>query len=81
MSEVYQLIFPRIDVAMDSGKILEWKKREGEAVRRGDVVVVIETEKASVEIPSDVEGTIVKILRREGEEVKVGDVIAEIQRK
>ncbi|MDW8084101.1 MAG: biotin/lipoyl-containing protein [Candidatus Caldarchaeum sp.] len=81
MSEVYEFIFPRIDVAMDEGKILEWRKKEGDEVRRGEVVVVVETEKASVEIPSDVDGKIIKIIRREGEDVKVGEVIAQILKK
>uniref|UniRef100_A0A7C5UA82 Biotin/lipoyl-binding protein n=1 Tax=Caldiarchaeum subterraneum TaxID=311458 RepID=A0A7C5UA82_CALS0 len=81
MSEIYQFIFPRIDVAMESGKISEWLKKEGEEVKRGEIVVIVETEKAAVEIPSDVDGKIVKILRKEGEEVKVGEVIAEILKK
>lgn len=78
MSQIYQVIFPRIDVAMESGRIVEWRKKEGEEVKRGEVLVVVETEKAAVEIPSDVDGKLSKILHHEGDEVKVGEVIAEI---
>ncbi|MCS6783963.1 MAG: biotin/lipoyl-binding protein [Candidatus Caldarchaeum sp.] len=81
MTEVVEFIFPRIDVAMDSGKILEWRKKEGDDIKRGEVVVVVETEKAAVEIPSEVDGKLLKILRKEGEEVKVGEVIAEMQKR
>ena len=78
MSEVYRLILPKVDVAMESGKIAEWLKREGDEVSKGEVVVIIETEKVSVEVQSEVSGRLVKILHREGEEVKVGEPIAEI---
>jgi pyruvate/2-oxoglutarate dehydrogenase complex dihydrolipoamide acyltransferase (E2) component len=80
MGDVYRLILPRVDVAMESGKIAEWVKREGDSVRRGEVVVVVETEKAAVEIPSDVNGKIIKILHEVGEEVRVGEPIAEIEK-
>jgi len=80
MGEIYRLVLPRIDVAMESGKIAQWVKGVGDYVRRGEVVVVVETEKAAVEIPSDVSGKIVRILHGPGEEVRVGEVIAEIEK-
>ncbi|MEM4280702.1 MAG: biotin/lipoyl-containing protein [Candidatus Caldarchaeum sp.] len=80
MSELYKLILPRIDVAMESGKIVEWLKKEGDQVKKGEVVVIVETEKAAVEIPSEVDGKIVRILHKVGDEVSVGEVIAEIQK-
>jgi len=79
MVKSFTLVLPRVDVAMESGKIAQWLKREGDSVRRGEVVVVVETEKAAVEVPSDVNGRIVKILHDVGEEVKVGEPIAEIE--
>ncbi|MEM2237255.1 MAG: biotin/lipoyl-containing protein [Candidatus Caldarchaeum sp.] len=80
MPELYKLILPRIDVAMESGKIAEWLKKEGDQVKKGEVVVIVETEKAAVEIPSEVDGKIVRILHKVGDEVSVGEVIAEIQK-
>lgn len=79
MPGVYRLVLPRIDVAMESGKIAEWLKKEGDYVRKGEVVVVVETEKAAVEVPSEVNGRVVRILRGVGEEVSVGETIAEIE--
>ncbi len=80
MSETYKLILPRIDVAMESGRISEWLKREGDRVSNGELVAIVETEKAAVEIRSEVDGVIVKILHDVGEEVNVGEPIAEIKR-
>jgi pyruvate/2-oxoglutarate dehydrogenase complex dihydrolipoamide acyltransferase (E2) component len=79
MTQVYRLILPRIDVAMESGKIVEWVKKEGDRVSKGEVVAIVETEKAAMEITSDVNGVIIKILHSSGEEVKVGEPIAEIR--
>ncbi|MEM1945956.1 MAG: biotin/lipoyl-containing protein [Candidatus Caldarchaeum sp.] len=80
MAELYRLILPRIDVAMESGKIAEWLKKEGDPVKKGEVVVIVETEKAAVEIPSEVDGKIIKILHKVGDEVSVGEAIAEIEK-
>ncbi len=80
MSETYKLILPRIDVAMESGRISEWLKKEGDRVSNGELVAIVETEKAAVEIRSEVDGVIVKILHSVGEEVNVGEPIAEIKR-
>lgn len=79
MPGIYKLILPRIDVAMESGKISEWVKKEGDRVSKGEVVAIVETEKAAIEVTSDVDGVIVKILHNPGEEVKVGEPIAEIE--
>jgi len=75
----YKITLPRIDVAMESGKILQLVKREGDYVRKDDVVAVVETEKAAVEVTSEVEGRITRILVKEGDEVKVGEAIAEVE--
>ncbi len=80
MAEIYRLILPRIDVAMESGKIVEWLKKEGDYVKKGEVVAIVETEKAAVEVTSEADGLIIKILHNVGEEVAVGETIAEIQK-
>jgi len=80
MAETYKLILPRIDVAMESGKISEWLKKEGDRISKGELVAIVETEKAAIEIRSEVDGVIVKILHAVGEEVNVGEPIAEIKR-
>ncbi|MEM1942603.1 MAG: biotin/lipoyl-containing protein [Nitrososphaerota archaeon] len=79
MVGIYKLILPRIDVAMESGRIIELLKKEGDKVSKDELVAVVETEKAAVEIRSEVDGVIVKILHAVGEEVGVSEPIAEIR--
>ena len=56
-----------------------WLKSEGEAVKKDEPVVEVETDKASLELPSPVDGVLVRRLRAEGEAVKIGDELAEIE--
>lgn len=58
--------------------VVRWLKQEGEAVKRGDAVVELETEKVNYELDSPMDGVLLKILTREGAEVPVGDPICQI---
>lgn len=58
--------------------VVRWLKREGDAVKRGDAVVELETEKVNYELDSPMDGVLLKILTREGAEVPVGDPICQI---
>ena len=59
-------------------RIGAWHKSEGEFVRADEVVVELETDKAAIELPAPVSGTLAKIVRPEGAEASVGDVIGVI---
>ena len=61
---------------MSSGKILTWRKKEGEQVNRGDILAEVETDKANLEIESFFNGTLLKIAAPAGTNAKVGEVIA-----
>lgn len=74
-----ELKVPAVGESITEVEIGDWLKREGEFVNKDENVAVIETEKATVEIPAPVAGTISKILKRKGETAKVGDVIANIE--
>jgi 2-oxoglutarate dehydrogenase E2 component (dihydrolipoamide succinyltransferase) len=56
-------------------QIGEWLKKVGDSVRQDENIVVIETDKVTVELPAPVNGTITKILIGDGEDANVGDVI------
>jgi pyruvate dehydrogenase E2 component (dihydrolipoamide acetyltransferase) len=71
-----EIILPKIDEAMTKGKILEWKKKEGDPVEKGEVVYVLETEKVTWEVESPASGILGQIRYRAGEEVRVGEVVA-----
>jgi len=63
---------------MSSGKILTWKKKEGDQISRGDILAEVETDKANLEIESFFNGTLLKIMVPASSTAKVGEVIAVI---
>jgi pyruvate dehydrogenase E2 component (dihydrolipoamide acetyltransferase) len=69
---------PQLSDTMSSGKILTWKKNEGDTVNRGDILAEVETDKANLEIESFFNGTLLKVLVPAGSNAKVGEVIAVI---
>ena len=58
--------------------VVQWLKKEGDALKQGDPVVELETEKVNYELDSPVEGTLLKIISREPTEVPVGGVLGYI---
>ncbi|WKZ57288.1 MAG: dihydrolipoamide acetyltransferase family protein [Bdellovibrionota bacterium] len=73
-----EIKMPQLSDTMDAGKILVWRKKEGEQVRRGDVLAEVETDKANLEIEAFQNGTLLKILVPAEQRAKVGEVIAVI---
>lgn len=71
------VILPALGMAQDTGKILEWLKAEGEQVSEGEPIVVIETDKASVELEAPASGVLARTTAA-GSEVPVAEVIAVI---
>jgi len=61
---------------MTEGKIVQWFQKEGDAVRRGDPLLEIETDKANMEVEAPADGVLRKIFHREGEVVPVLTPIA-----
>jgi len=70
-----QVKMEALSETMLEGTIIQWLKREGETVERGETFLEVESDKASVEVDSPVSGVIIKILYKEGESVPVGEVI------
>jgi pyruvate dehydrogenase E2 component (dihydrolipoamide acetyltransferase) len=69
---------PKMGDGMEEGKITTWLKREGDAVREGESIAEVETDKANVEIPAEESGFLTRILVAEGQTAPVGGVIAQI---
>ena len=69
------------DVAMGDAEvdILKWNVKEGDSVKKGDVIVEVESEKASVGVESEYDGVITRILHKEGEVSSIGQVIGEME--
>src|SRR2546421_12122942 len=68
---------PKLSDTMEEGTVLEWKKRDGEEVERGDVLAEIESDKASFEIEAEAAG-VLHIVVDKGQAVPVGDLIGRI---
>ena len=65
------IIMPQVGQDIPTGKIVEWVKKEGEEVKEGEIVVVVESEKAVFEVEADAAGVLLKILHEEGEEIEI----------
>src|SRR5438477_8902550 len=74
-----QVLMPALSPTMEKGNLAKWLKKEGEPVKPGDVIAEIETDKATMEVEADDEGTLGKILVPEGtNDVAVNTPIAVI---
>ena len=67
---------PSLGADMDYGTVLEWRVRPGDAVKRGDVVALVDTEKAEIEVEIWDAGIVDQILVPPGQKVPVGTLLA-----
>jgi pyruvate dehydrogenase E2 component (dihydrolipoamide acetyltransferase) len=72
-----EVVMPRLSDTMEEGTILRWLKDDGDTVQRGEELVEIETDKATMVYESDLAGTL-HIVAREGDTLAVGEVIAHV---
>src|SRR6185295_14925264 len=71
-----KIFMPALEMAQDTGKLIAWKKQEGDRVSKGELLLEIETDKAVVEIEAPGDGVLAGIKAREGAVVPVGQTIA-----
>ena len=69
---------PSLGADMEAGTLVEWLKRPGDQVHRGDIVAVVETEKGAIEVEIFEDGNIEELLVDEGAKVPVGTPLARI---
>jgi 2-oxoglutarate dehydrogenase E2 component (dihydrolipoamide succinyltransferase) len=74
-----ELVVPKVGESITEVQIVEWLKKEGDRVERDGNLAVIETDKATVELPAPVAGVLTKILKGKGSVAKVGEVIGYIE--
>ncbi|HEY5358065.1 MAG TPA: dihydrolipoamide acetyltransferase family protein [Streptosporangiaceae bacterium] len=72
------VLMPRLSDTMAEGTLSQWLKHEGDQVRKGDILAVIETDKAAMEMEAYDEGVLTTILVGEGSSVPIGTPIAVI---
>ncbi len=74
-----ELKVPAVGESITEVEIGEWLKQPGDSVQRDEPVVVLESEKASVELPAPAPGKVGKVLKQKGETAAVGEVIAYLE--
>ena len=77
---VTEVILPKLGQTMEEGTIVEWLKQEGEPVQRGEVLFMVETDKATLEVEASARGFLRKILVPVGHTVSVLTVVALVTR-
>jgi pyruvate dehydrogenase E2 component (dihydrolipoamide acetyltransferase) len=70
---------PSLGADMDEGTLLEWLVKPGDSVHKGDIVAVVDTAKAAVEVESFVEGVVGRLLVEPGTVVPVGTALATLE--
>ena len=70
------VVMPALEMAQETGKLVAWLKKEGEQVRKGEMLLEVETDKAVVEIEAAGDGVLAGITAREGDVIPVGRTIA-----
>ena len=71
-----EVVIPMLGVTVENGKIIEWLKKEGDSVEKGESLFVVEADKVTTEVESPAAGILAKILLAEDEEVPVLTVVA-----
>ena len=70
------VVMPALEMAQETGKLVSWKKKEGEQVKKGEMLLEVETDKAVVEIEAQGDGILGGVTAKEGDVVPVGQTIA-----
>ena len=75
-----EITMPRLGSEMTKGTIVEWFKKEGDRVNKNEALFLVDTEKAALEVESEVTGVLKKILANDKkQEIPVGQAIAIIE--
>lgn len=78
MSEEYKVTLPKLGESIMNASIVQWFKKEGEAIKKDEPLLEVATDKVNSEIPSPVAGILKKIHAQPEQEMDVGDLLAEI---
>jgi pyruvate dehydrogenase E2 component (dihydrolipoamide acetyltransferase) len=70
---------PALGADMEAGRLLEWRVKPGDAVKRGDIVAVVDTDKAEIEVEIFEDGVVEELLVEEGTKVPVGTPLAKVR--
>src|SRR2546425_12160205 len=71
-----ELKVPVVGESITEVEIGDWLKAKGDVVAKDEPVVTLESEKATVELPAPISGTIIEVLKKKGDTAVIGEVIA-----
>ncbi len=74
----YELVMPQLGLSMDSGEIVEWVKNSGDPVKTGDILFIVESDKANVEVEAVADGFLQIIHDQSSGPIPVGDLVGYI---
>ena len=72
------VLMPRLSDSMEEGTVLKWLVEQGGAVKRGEPLVEIETDKANMTYEADSDGVLLEVLAKEGDTLPIGQPIARL---
>lgn len=72
----FSVVMPALEMAQETGKLLAWRKKDGDRVVKGEPLLEIETDKAVVEVEAPADGILAGIKAQEGADIPVGQTIA-----
>lgn len=74
----FEVKMPQLGLTMEEGTVARWVKQEGDAVKAGEVILEITTDKLTSEVESEYDGVLLKIVAQEGEDIPVKGLLAYI---
>src|SRR5260370_22315461 len=72
----FSVVMPALEMAQETGKLVSWRKKEGDRVTKGEPLLEIETDKAVMEVEAPADGILVGVKAAEGAVIPVGQTIA-----
>jgi len=72
----FSVVMPALEMAQETGKLIAWRKKEGDHVSKGEPLLEIETDKAVVEVEAPADGILAGVKASEGADIPVGQTIA-----
>ena len=73
------IIMPKYGQTMTEGEIIKWKKKEGDRINQGEIILEIASDKTNLEVESEYIGFLTKIVAKEGDIVPCGQIIAYVE--
>ncbi len=75
-AESIKITMPALSSTMKEGRVVSWLKSEGDAIEAGEAIMVVESDKADMDVEAFEDGYLAKIITGEGETAEVGAVVA-----